>query len=374
MKKSILTTAVLVAIATGVQAADQWAGDGTTDPISISGTMDWDTTSSVWLDSNAGGGTYGTWANGNTAVFSGDAPIITVTDAISVGDIYREADAAVNDDGRMDLRTTGSGSLTFNNTTIATRDTPAYSWGTVARQFNLGAADVAGNTTVWGGNIILGDGVNRFLLTGTQTISAGSSITAATAGNVIRLASSVQTDFSNLELTLDGTQFQNWNTGAGADITVGALNGSGTIDISAAQATTINSISVGDATTIGALSGDMAVTMGSGTHSFDLLSLSGVNTADKLAGSSAAFGGDLVVSLLAGSDALENGDSFDLFDGTLSGSFSSVSLPALGGALSWDTSALASTGTITVIPEPATLGLVAAMGGSILFIRRRFMM
>ncbi len=30
--------------------------------------------------------------------------------------------------------------------------------------------------------------------------------------------------------------------------------------------------------------------------------------------------------------------------------------------------------SITVIPEPATLGLVAAMGGAVLFIRRRFMM
>lgn len=41
--------------------------------------------------------------------------------------------------------------------------------------------------------------------------------------------------------------------------------------------------------------------------------------------------------------------------------------------LTSDTIFTGGTGTIQVIPEPATLGLVAAFGGAVLFIRRRFM-
>ena len=46
----------------------------------------------------------------------------------------------------------------------------------------------------------------------------------------------------------------------------------------------------------------------------------------------------------------------------------------LGGGLSFDTSTLLTDGLVTVIPEPATLGLVATFGAGILFIRRRLMM
>ncbi|MDF7824756.1 PEP-CTERM sorting domain-containing protein [Pontiellaceae bacterium B12227] len=71
----------------------------------------------------------------------------------------------------------------------------------------------------------------------------------------------------------------------------------------------------------------------------------------------------------------QNGDSFLVFDNwaDFSGSFSSVTAPDLGGGLSFDTSNLLVDGTISVIPEPATLGLVALMGGSLFWVRRIFM-
>ena len=43
------------------------------------------------------------------------------------------------------------------------------------------------------------------------------------------------------------------------------------------------------------------------------------------------------------------------------------------GALNWTGSKVINF-EVTAIPEPATLGLVVAMGGGLLFIRRRFMM
>lgn len=69
------------------------------------------------------------------------------------------------------------------------------------------------------------------------------------------------------------------------------------------------------------------------------------------------------------------GDTFVVFDnwGAFGGSFSNITGTALGGGLSFDTSDLLTTGTLTVIPEPATLGIVAAFGAGILFIRRLFM-
>ncbi len=80
--------------------------------------------------------------------------------------------------------------------------------------------------------------------------------------------------------------------------------------------------------------------------------------------------GTLAVSLLGTSEALADGDTFDLFDygNPLTGTFASVSLPTLSGGLSWDTSSLYATGEIAVVPEPATMSLLA-LGG--MAIRRR---
>jgi len=82
--------------------------------------------------------------------------------------------------------------------------------------------------------------------------------------------------------------------------------------------------------------------------------------------------GALDVTLLGGYQP-RPGDSFDLLDwGTLAGTFDSVSLPALGAGMAWDTTTLYDSGTITVAPEPATLALVlVGVAGTILRRRRR---
>jgi hypothetical protein len=79
--------------------------------------------------------------------------------------------------------------------------------------------------------------------------------------------------------------------------------------------------------------------------------------------------GALEVQLLDGF-APSNDTAFEILAATdLSGTFSSLVLPDLLGNLSWDSSLLYSNGTLSVIPEPATLSLLAV--GMLMACRRR---
>jgi len=81
---------------------------------------------------------------------------------------------------------------------------------------------------------------------------------------------------------------------------------------------------------------------------YDLLSIGG--TAD--------LQGTLSLVLLDGFQP-SVGDSFDILEfGSLSGGFERIDLPALAGGLSWDLGQLYESGTVTVVPEPTTMGLL----------------
>jgi hypothetical protein len=84
---------------------------------------------------------------------------------------------------------------------------------------------------------------------------------------------------------------------------------------------------------------------------FDRLSVSG----------DVSLAGTLQISLINGFTPTL-GDSFDILDwGTLSGTFSTLQLPALGNNLAWDTSQLYTSGVISVttVPEPGAAALFA---------------
>jgi hypothetical protein len=97
------------------------------------------------------------------------------------------------------------------------------------------------------------------------------------------------------------------------------------------------------------------------TSSFDEIVVSGQLT----------LGGTLTVTNTTGF-VLAEGDSFKIFTfGSSAGSLAATNLPPLESSLAWDTSQLSVNGTITVIPEPSALALVALGIGGLFLLRSR---
>ena len=125
----------------------------------------------------------------------------------------------------------------------------------------------------------------------------------------------------------------------------GALKGDGTI---------INAVTNGGVVAPGATIGEMHITGGYsqssvGTLQIELAAqLAALNLTDLRSARLVSLSGTLTVSL-AGSFLPSSGTSFDILDwGSLSGTFSSIQLPGLGGGLQWNTTQLYTTGVISV--------------------------
>jgi hypothetical protein len=117
---------------------------------------------------------------------------------------------------------------------------------------------------------------------------------------------------------------------------------------------------------IGRLTVTNAITLGSGSYTIMELDRAGSPNCDKLAGATIALGGNLVVQNNGAN--LQAGDTFDLFDGTLSGSFESVTLPSL---YTFNTNNLTVNGTIVVtsVPTAPIIGSIALEGGTNVVLR-----
>ena len=88
-------------------------------------------------------------------------------------------------------------------------------------------------------------------------------------------------------------------------------------------------------------------------------------TADRLVANAISFGGTLTVTNLG--DPLQAGDTFNLFDGAISGTFATLALPSLTGGLTWNTNNLAIDGTISVVaPPPLEFDALALVGGELI--------
>lgn len=181
-----------------------------------------------------------------------------------------------------------------------------------------GASSYTGNTAVNAGTLL----VNGSLGSGAVTVASGATLGGSgTIGGALNVNGALSPGNSPGTLTLGNT-----------DLTLGA-----------------------NSTAVFELGG---TTRGNGASNYD--SVLGINTL--------TLDGAWTVSLVNGFSPAEN-DSFDLFDAAAvnAGAFNpatDLTLPTLGGGLTWNTSSFTTNGVITVVPEPGTvaplsLGLAA---------------
>lgn len=158
------------------------------------------------------------------------------------------------------------------------------------------------------------------------------------------------------------------NSGAGGVLVKNGATLSGTGKVSDVMVQSGGTLAPGASPGLLSVNGDLTFEAGAtivmeftGTGAFDQIAIEDMFTA----------GGTLYLDV---SYAATDGDTFTIFTngvigrGWDSGSF--LITTNLGGGLSWDTSDLASAGTIRIVPEPGTAGLVG-LGLSVLFFRRR---
>lgn len=321
------------------------------------------------------------------------------------------------------LRVTGAGALggktgsTTDANNILFTGTTANSTLDFQTGANLGTADQIRFRTTGGG-----PGILRYIGTTSQTVSKAIQCDTSfglrlesnsVGGNVVfdgsfanvsgnrsinlggtgmgnnELKSSITANGSGTLTKVDGGKWilSGTNTYTGATNVNGGtlvINGS----ISTSTLTTINTgATLAGTGTTGALTNALGGTFAPGDAGIESLNVTGaltlasgsfssfeINTTGDIAdlaitSALLTFGGTLNVTNIGG--ALVNGDVFNLFDwGSTSGAFSSVNLPALTGALTWDQSNLYTNGTIAVIPEPRA-ALLGGIGMLILLRRRR---
>lgn len=160
-----------------------------------------------------------------------------------------------------------------------------------------------------------------------------------------------------------GTLLVNGSLAAGSTVTVSSgatLGGSGTINgpttVSSGGVIAPGSLGVGTLT----LNNTLSL---SGTARMEIGKTGTTLTTDRISGlTTVTYGGTLEVTKTGTTD-LVAGDSFQLFSATTrTGSFSTISLPALTAGLVWNTTALSTTGTIMVAKGPQSITFDALAG------------
>ena len=309
-----------------------------------------------------------------------------------------QSDAATNVSGPVFLPTynLSSSNAVLRAQTITAGASTNYGSGTV-RKINFGAGTIqnydaatdlaiSGKDTTSSGRIEIAVASNSssrtFLAEAGRKITIAESAVLTSTGNIVKAGAgtlilngantySGGTAVNEGTLTVNNTTGSATGTGALTVASGAALNGSGIIG----GATTVSGFlnpgnSPGDITFNDSLLLDSTATLtieitGITAGQFDRVVGAGSNTF--------TFGGTLALNN-TGYTAIF-GDSIAIFDNWagFAGSFDNITGTDLGGGLSWDTSNLATTGTIEVVPEPSTYALLAlaAAGLGARVIRRR---
>lgn len=270
-------------------------------------------------------------------------PLSSGETIVSAGQMTTQAEPAGIVAGVLIKQNSGTLALTSSN--------PNYNG---AISISAGTLAIAGAGQLGGGNFgnpFTDNGVFSYSSTANQTISSA----IGGSGSVVKNNSSIlvlsgANTFTGSTTINGGTLLVNGSLGGGAVKAVsGQLSGNGTVG----GAVTVQSggtLSPGSG--VGTLTVNNSVTLQAGGTTLMELS-KGQNANDQLVVSgSLTCGGTLVVTNLSGS--LVAGDTFKLFQaGTITGSFGSVSLPALSAGLGWSTANL-SNGVIRVVQTTPT--------------------
>ena len=257
----------------------------------------------------------------------------------SAGTLTFRNDAA-SGTGVFQPRFTGSG-FNFSRPIVINNG----SFGTTV----LNSYNVAATTQTFSGQISGTGSYKRNSSTGT----GGTTIFASAAGNTYSGGTTVSVG----TLLVNNTSGSGTGTGAVTVNSGGILGGTGIIS----GATTVNSggtLTLVDSSVATLTFGSSLLL--SGATSMEISKTAG--TADKIVMTSGTvtLGGNLTVVNLAGTLVL--GDTFDLIDGTIAGTFTSFTLPSLPTGLAWDKTQLSAggNGTIKVVCD----GTLAAHAGA----------
>lgn len=294
--------------------------------------------------------------------------------------------------GSSGLTKTGPGQLTLNVTNSYTGNTTnsagTLQMGIANAILAVGSVQVNGTLNLGGFNQAINglsgsgtvDGVSGAPVFAVGSSNAGgtfSGLIKNTAGSLALIKSGTNT------LTLSGAT---GNTYSGrTTISAGTLlvnntsgSGSGSGPVTVQSGATLGGTGIISGLTTNQAGGTIAPgAAGIGTLTFGsapvmsgavVAEISTPNSADKISVMSGTlgFGGTLTVTNIGA--ALTNGNTFDLFDGTMSGTFSTLNLP--GGAAHWNTNDLNVGGTITftnALPVAQDLTVGVAQGGSVSF-------
>ncbi len=232
---------------------------------------------------------------------------------------------------------------------------------TQAGQFNQGGGPGIGGTLNVGGNAVVLLSSDTAILGSQTNLGNGGSLTTL---NGAQLGNAGSVDPSKV-LTASGNATVNGNF-----VNNGVVNGpTGGQELTFTQAVAGAGATTGDVEYAGSYSpGNGLAAVPVQNVLFDPTSTLVMDFAGQLPGSgydqleisgTAELGGTLEIDLLNGF-APSRGESFEIFSGPTAGSFSQISLPFLGVGESWNTSNLYTTGTISVVPEPSVLALLAA--------------